>query len=214
MNAQYGDLKRLAGELRRQHAITTRALNLTEVRRIYRAEGVTIDVWKLSPRIRGVYMCDDNDPSVLINDTLPKEPRLFALVHELKHHLRDRAILEGGHIPCGVYNANRDIEIGAEVFAAEFIFPEAEFVGVAQQLQLFSQPSITPEDIVRLKRAANAPVSYQFLRKRLEFFNIIPKGQFAKVKFTILEEQMFGVPLYKQEWFRRSRATRPKRVVV
>src|SRR4029077_12174434 len=146
-----------------------------------------------------VYMCEDNDPSVLLNETLPKEPRLFALVHELKHHFRDRGILEGGQIPCADYNANREIEVGAEVFAAEFIFPEAEFISAAQQLNLFTK-TVTPEDIVRLKRTANAPVSYQFLRKRLEFFKIVPKGQFAKVKFTVLEEEMFGVPIYKQDW--------------
>ena len=57
----------------------------------------------------------------------------------------------------------------------------------------------------------DAPVSYQFLRKRLEFFKIVPKGQFAKVKFTVLEEQMFGVPIYKQDWFRKRRAARSNR---
>jgi Zn-dependent peptidase ImmA (M78 family) len=207
-SAYYEDLKSLARKLREQHAITTKTLNLTAVKKIYRAEGIAIDMWKLSSRIRAVYMCDDNDPSVLLNETLPKEPRLFALVHELKHHFRDRGILEGGQIPCGDYNANRDIEIGAEVFAAEFIFPEAEFIGVAQQLNLFSKSPISPEDVVRLKRTANAPVSYQFLRKRFEFFKMVPKGQFAKVQFTKLEEQMFGVPIYKQEWFRQLRARR------
>ena len=46
------------------------------------------------------------------------------------------------------------------------------------------------------------------LRKRFEFFNIIPKGHFAKVKFTVLEEQMYGVPIYKQDWFRQRRTQR------
>jgi Zn-dependent peptidase ImmA (M78 family) len=206
-SAYYDDLKSLARQLREQNGITTKALNLTAVKGIYRGQGIAIDTWKLSPRIRAVYMCDDNDPSVLLNETLPKEPRLFALVHELKHHFRDREILKGAQIPCGDYNANRDIEIGAEVFAAEFIFPEAEFIGVAKQLNLFSK-SLTAEDVVRLKRTADAPVSYKFLRKRLEFFKLVPKGHFAKVQFTKLEEQMFGLPIYKQEWFRQQRARR------
>jgi Zn-dependent peptidase ImmA (M78 family) len=210
-SAYYDDLKQLARQLRDQHVITTKTLNLTAVKRIYRAEGITVDIWKLSPRIRAVYMCDEDDPSVLLNAALPKEPRLFAMVHELKHHCRDRAILEGGQIPCGDYNANREIEVGAEVFAAEFIFPEAEFIVAAQQLNLFAKSPITPEDVVHLKRTADAPVSYQFLRKRLEFFKMMPKGQFAKVKFTVLEEQMFGVPIYKQDWFRRRRAARSNR---
>ena len=211
MSAYLNDLKLFARQLREQHAITTNGLNLTAVTKIYKAEGITIDRWDLKPRIRAVYMCDENDPSVLINKKLPKEPRLFAMVHELKHHFRDRASLELGQIPCGDYNANRDIEIGAEVFAAEFIFPEAEFIGVAQQLNLFSKTPITAEDVVRLKRTADAPVSYQFLQKRFEFFKLVPKGRFAKVKFTVLEEQMFGTPIYKQEWFRQRRAARSNR---
>lgn len=209
-SAYYEDLKLLARQLREQFGLTTKTLNLTAVKKIYRAEGIAIDMWKLSPRIRAVYMCDADDPSVLINETLPKEPRLFALVHELKHHFRDREVLECGQIPCGDYNANRDIEIGAEVFAAEFIFPEAEFIVVAQQLDLFAKSPITAEDVVRLKRTANAPVSYQFLRKRFEFFKMVPKGHFAKVKFTVLEEQMYGTPIYKQDWFRQRRAQRAR----
>lgn len=208
MSAYFDDLKLLARQLRDQHDITTKGLNLTAVTRIYKAEGIAIDRWELKPRIRAIYMCDENDPSVLINKRLPTEPRLFAMVHELKHHFRDRAILEHGQIPCGDYNANRDIEVGAEVFAAEFIFPEAEFIGVAKQLDLFAKPAITAEDVVRLKRTADARVSYQFLQKRFEFFKLVPKGRFAKVKFTVLEEQMFGTPIYKQEWFRQRRAAR------
>jgi Zn-dependent peptidase ImmA (M78 family) len=211
MSAYFDDLKLLARQLRDQHAITTKGLNLTAVTKIYKAQGITIDRWDVSPRIRAVYMCDENDPSVLINKRLPKEPRLFAMVHELKHHFRDRAILERGQIPCGDYNANRNIEVGAEVFAAEFIFPEAEFMDVAKQLSLFSKKPITAEDVVRLKRTADAPVSYRFLQKRLEFFDLVPPGRFAKVKFTVLEEQMFGTPIYKQEWFRQRRAARSNR---
>jgi len=210
-SACYEDLKQLARQLREQHGITTETLNLAAVKRIYRFEGIAVDMWKLSLRIRAVYMCDEDDPSVLINAALPKEPRLFATVHELKHHFRDRAILECGQIPCGDYNANRDIEVGAEVFAAEFIFPEAEFAVVAQQLNLFSKSPITAEDVVRLKRSVKAPVSYRFIRKRLEFFKILPRGHFAKVRFTVLEEEMFGVPIYKQDWFRRRRAARSNR---
>ena len=67
MSAYYEDLKQLARELREQHAVTTKTLNLTAVKKIYRAQGIAIDMWKLSPRIRAVYMCDENDPSVLIN---------------------------------------------------------------------------------------------------------------------------------------------------
>ena len=35
-------------------------------------------------------LCEDGDCSVAIQRTLPDEPKLFALVHELKHHYCDR----------------------------------------------------------------------------------------------------------------------------
>jgi Zn-dependent peptidase ImmA (M78 family) len=206
-SAYYETLKQLAREKREQFDLSTKTINLTAIKKIYQAEGVVIDPRKLSPRIRAVYMCDDDDPSVLLNSTLPKEPRLFALAHELKHHFFDRALLEQGHISCGAYNENREIEIGAEIFAAELIFPEAEFLTIAKQLSLI-ETSVTPEDIVRFKRAANVPVSYRFLRKRFEFFHLAPKGKYAKVQFTKLEDQMYGPPIYKQDWFRSLRARR------
>jgi Zn-dependent peptidase ImmA (M78 family) len=154
-------------------------------------------------------MCDDDDPSVLVNKSLPEEPRLFSLVHELEHHYTDRLLIEGSKIQCDDYNANQAIEVGAEVFAAEFIYPEAEFVSCLADLGV-NLGSCTKEDVVRLKRACNAKVSYTFLRKRLERMGFAQPGAFAKVQFQKLEEEMFGVPIYKQPWFvqRRQRSRR------
>jgi Zn-dependent peptidase ImmA (M78 family) len=204
MGSEYEQLKVLARQKRQQYGVETTRLNLCKVRSIYKQEGITIDLWELSPRIRAMYMCDDGDPSVLVNRTLPKEPRLFSMIHELKHHFVDRLLIEEGKIECDAYNANRQIEVGAEIFAAEFIFPEEEFLACALQIGLPTQ--ISPEDIVRFKRECRAPVSYTFLQKRFEFLGLIKKGQFKGVRFQKLEEELYGVAIYKQEWFRRRRA--------
>jgi Zn-dependent peptidase ImmA (M78 family) len=209
MSVDYQALKRLARDKRDQYGVTTKSLNLPVVKNIYRSEGIAIDPWKLSAKIRAVYMCDDDDPSVMLNRELPREPKLFTLIHELKHHYCDRPLLSLGQIGCGDYNANRDIEVRAEVFAAEFIFPEAEFMDLAREMGLTAAP-VTPEGIVRFKRQMPATASYQFLRKRFEFLNLAPRGKYAKVKFTVIEEQMFGPPIYKQPWFRDLRARRAK----
>jgi len=209
MSSRYDALKALARQKRGEYGVQTSTLNLTLVKNIYRAEGVAIDPWKLSARIRAVYMSEDNDPSVMLNRDLPKQPKLFALIHELKHHYCDRDVIEAGHIRCGDYNANREIEVAAEVFAAEFIFPEAEFVELVKELGLMKS-KVTPEDIVRFKRAAPPVVSYQFLRKRFEFLNLAPRGEYAKVQFTKLEDRMFGPPIYKQPWFQQLRARRSR----
>jgi Zn-dependent peptidase ImmA (M78 family) len=86
------------------------------------------------------------------------------------------------------------IEKGAEVFAAEFIYPEAEFATDVARLNLsFSDPS----DVVTLKDACKAKVSYKFICKRLERLGHTSPGQFDGVQFQKLQDQMFGVPFYR-----------------
>ncbi|MDR5728481.1 MAG: ImmA/IrrE family metallo-endopeptidase [Terriglobia bacterium] len=190
---------------RAQYGVTTEALNLIVVRKIYSDEGIRIDNWTFPRTIRAAYMSDDADPSVAINQTLPREPRLFSLVHELKHHYVDRLKIEQGQIKCGDYNENQAIEIGAEVFAAEFIYPESEFLERLQLLKI-NPGQCTPEDVVRIKRECKACVSYLFLRKRLVRLGFAAAHAFDKIQFQKLEEQLYGPPIYKQEWFRKRRA--------
>jgi Zn-dependent peptidase ImmA (M78 family) len=193
--AYYEDLKDLAREKRAEHSVNTAAFGLREVRRIYKAEGIQIDYWPLPYKIKAMYMCADDDFSVAVQRSLPDEPKLFALVHELKHHYRDQAALTNGRIVCGDYNANDLIEKGAEVFAAEFIYPESEFAGDIAQLGINGWQA---ETVVRMKRVCKAKVSYKFLCKRLERLGLIARGQFDRVQFQKLEERLFGVPFYRR----------------
>ena len=200
----YEALKDLARRKRSEYGVLTTALNLLVVRKIYKAENIRIDSWEFPRTIRAVYMCDDGDPSVAINNTLPREPKLFSLVHELKHHYVDQQLIENGEIRCGDYNQRQEIEIGAEVFAAEFIYPEGEFLDSVRALNI--QPmKCSPEDVVRLKRECGACVSYQFLRKRLIRMGFASKNAFDKIQFQNLEEKIYGVPVYKRDWFKKRR---------
>lgn len=194
-HAHYQELKELAREKRRRHGVVTESFGLMEVRRIYRQEGIRVDYWPLSYKIKALYMCADGDCSVAIQRWLPDEPKLFALVHELKHHYCDREALGDGVIQCGDDNMNEVIEIGAEVFAAEFIYPEAEF---ATDIARFGVSNWTPGEVVRLKRTCKARVSYRYLCKRLEQLRLVEKGAFERVKFQKLEEQMYGVPFHRR----------------
>ena len=206
----YEQARLLASQGRAEFGVTTEALDLSLIRRIYGEEGIRIDKWDFSPSIRAVYMCDDGDASVAVNRNLPREPYMFALVHELKHHFTDIPLLQCGQLKCGDYNANELIEKSAEVFAAEFIFPEAEFIARTQQLGI-EKMRCSPEDVVRLKRSCNACVSYTFLRKRLVRLGYVEEAALAKVKFTNLEESMFGKPIYKQDWFLARRKAKSRR---
>ena len=202
--AYYESLQELAREKRQLYEVKTTAFGLREVRKIYKDEGITLDHWPLPKKIKALYMCADGDCSVAVQQALPDEPKIFALVHELKHHYRDRELLGNNVIQCGDHNMDELIEKGAEVFAAEFIYPVAEFVADITPLQV---QKWTPEALVRFKRECKAKVSYRFLSKRLERLRLIPKGEFDKVKFKKLEETIFGIPLYKRIRAARASAT-------
>jgi len=194
-HAYYEDLKTLARTKRAEYGVETASFGLREVRGIYRAEGIRLDRYPLPSKIKALYMCADDDFAVAVQPKLPNEPKLFALVHELKHHYRDREALGVGVIHCGDYDRNEQIEKGAEVFAAEFIYPEAEF---ARDLVPRGITIWRPEDVVSLKRDCKAKVSYMFLSKRLERLELVAPGAFAGVKFQNLERDMYGVPFYRR----------------
>lgn len=160
----YNDLKSLARKKRDEYEIDTGRFGLMQARQIYKAEGITIDLRPLTSKLKALYMCSEGDCSVAIKKSLPDEPKLFALMHEYKHHLTDREALGNGVIHCGDYNAYQEIEIGAEIFAAEFIYPEEEFASDIGALELSYWQA---EDVVRFKRECKAKVSYTFICKRL-----------------------------------------------
>jgi len=194
-HAYYEELKLLARQKRGEYSVDTAAFGLREARGICKAENIRIDYYPLPYKIKAIYMCEDGDCSVALQRKLPEEPKLFALIHELKHHYRDREALGAGVIHCGDYDANELIEKGAEVFAAEFIYPEAEFAEDLGPLDLSFRGA---GDVVRVKRACKAKVSYKFICKRLEHLGRILPGQFNGIQFQKLEEEMFGIPLYRR----------------
>lgn len=194
-NDYFESMKRLAREKRQLHRVETSALGLAAIRQIYKLESIKIDQWKLPSKVKAVYMCDCNDCSVAIQRSLPDEPKIFALVHELKHHYCDREAIGTGAIHCGEYDANELIEKGAEVFAAEFIYPEASFANDVDGRKIQTWHA---EDVVLFKRECGAKVSYRFICKRLEWLRLIRPNQFDCVQFRKLEEEMFGVPFYRR----------------
>jgi Zn-dependent peptidase ImmA (M78 family) len=194
-SAYYEDLKRLALQKRAEYGVMTAHLGLSEVRVIYKQESIRIDHWPLPRKVKALYMCDAGDCSVALQPTLPYEPKLFALIHELKHHYRDRNALGAGVIACGDYDANELIEKGAEVFAAEFIYPEREFAADLQKIGITVRHA---SDVVHIKRSCKARVSYRFICKRLERLGLSSPGQFDGVQFQKLEERIYGVPFYRR----------------
>lgn len=194
-NESYNFVKQLAIEKRELYGIKTGDVTLSKLRQIYKKENIKIDYNCGKIRnLRAAYYNDENGCSILLNKKLPKPAKIFSLTHELKHHYLDKNVLEGG-IWCRLKYENKPIiEKTAEVFAAEFIWPESEFVPMATSFGLPIQCS--PKQIVNFKRKLTIPISYQFLCKRLEWFGFISKGQYNDIKFQKLERDLYGIPFY------------------
>jgi len=200
----YEKMRALAAEVRLQYAIRTDSLGLREILAIYRDQGIQLDRWKPKLRkVRAAYFVVENESSVLLNATIvPTPPKIFALAHELKHHLVDRDAAQLRPLGCQTDFASKDpIEIGAEIFAAELIFPQEDFRTWLNELEISGH--CTQADVVRVKRACPAKVSYQFIVKRLEWLGNIERGEYARTQWVKLEESIYGQPFYKSLHGRR-----------
>lgn len=196
----YDRMRELARSVRDQYGLSTPRVMKSDLRAIYRDKGIRIDLWPHKLRqLRGAYFNDEDGPTVMLAKGLPEDPMVFTMAHELKHHLEDATALLSY---CDPSNQSEPIEIGAEVFAAEFIYPQ----------DLFAEHLIArgvgfgrcrPEDLVRLKRETRTTLSYAGLSKRAEFLGFSSSGALIGVRWKKLEEQLYGVPLYKRLRARR-----------
>src|SRR5206468_1314273 len=83
------------------------------------------------------------------------------------------------------------IEIGAEVYAAELIFPEPDFLAAAASLRI-NRGDVDAPAVIKLKHETRTTLSYAALVKRFEFFEFVAPKTFAKVRWKKLEETIYG----------------------
>ncbi len=198
----YESLKALARETRSRFGLTSPRVLRSDLRRIYSAEGIRIDLWPYKLRkLRGAYMNDDLGPSVMLAKGLPQDPMVFTMGHELKHHLVD----SGSSLSyCDAYNESDPIEIGAEIFAAELIYPDDDFRSDLERMKV-ATGQCTARSLVKLKHDTGTTLSYAGLAKRAEFMGFAAEGSLRSVKWKKLEERIYGEPLYKRLLRRRGR---------
>lgn len=196
----YARLKDLARTTRARFGLTSPRVLRSDLRRIYRTEGIRIDLWPYKLRkLRGAYINDELGPTVMLAKGLPQDPMVFTMGHELKHHLTD----SGSALSyCDACNQSDPIEIGAEIFAAELIYPDDDFRSDLEKMNI-ALGQCTPEVLVRLKHETRTTLSYAGLAKRAEFMGFAVEGSLDKVKWKTIEEQIYGEPLHK--WLIRRR---------
>jgi len=196
----YESLKHRAREVRQMHGLSTPRVTRSDMRRIYKKEGIAhVDLWPPAGAppsrfrvLRGAYFNDEFGATVLLPRQLPIEPTIFSMAHELKHHLTDQE-----SIGLCLSTQQSDMrEIGAEIFAAEFIFPEDDFRREMTD-RGFDDGACTAEQLVRLKAETATTLSYAALVKRAEWCKFSPKGALARTKWRQVEQEVFGRPIHR-----------------
>ena len=115
---------------------------------------------------------------------LPDEPTIFTMAHELKHHLVDS---KSASILCRTNEQTRRVEVGAEVFAAELIYPERDFVYDLFRLLQAMPQTVSPELLVELKRKTRTTLSYAALAKRTVLLRLADQESFRDVRWGTLQ---------------------------
>jgi Zn-dependent peptidase ImmA (M78 family) len=193
--AYYDEMKELARSTRAKYGLKTPRVQKSQLRKIYRDQGIRIDLWPHRLReVRGAYFNDDIEPTVMLVKGLPEDPMVFTMAHELKHHLVDRALPVAC---CSDRNANEHIEIGAEIFAAELIYPEQDFLNALAAKGVLTD-MCTADTLVHLKHETRTTLSYAGLAKRAMFHGLATAGSLNNIRWKKLEEEIFGEPLYKK----------------
>jgi|CXWL01.1.fsa_nt_gi Zn-dependent peptidase ImmA (M78 family) len=139
---------------------------------------------------------------------LPEDPFIFTMAHELKHHLVDRDKALAAY--CDPSNEDDLVEKGAEVFAAELIFPEGDFKLWLETTHV-GKGECTPPNLVKMKHETRTTLSYAGLAKRAERLGYAPFGSLEKIRWKKLEEEIYGEPTYKKI-LRYRQTARPKTI--
>jgi IrrE N-terminal-like domain len=191
----YSGLKELARQTRADYGLMTPRVLRSDLRRIYKDCGIQIDLRTHTFKgLRGAYFNDEYGPSVLLPRGLPDEPTIFTMGHELKHHLTDQDKILSY---CSDSNQDDLIEKGAEVFAAELIFPDQDLIDWFSQMGI-GRGACTPERLVTLKHETRTTLSYAGLEKKTRFLGFASPSFPANSHYKKLEEQIYGEPSYKR----------------
>ena len=181
MNTQnyYEDLRQLARQVRAENGLSSPRVLPSDLRRIYTKYGITVDEWPYRFRhLRGAFINDHLGTTVMLSKGLPRDPMVFTMAHELKHFFRDRDL---GISYCDVSNLNKSLEIGAEIFAAELLFPDRDFVAHMTKMGI-RRDQCLPKTLVRLKHQTGTTLSYAGLAIKAERLGFAPSHSLTTIK--------------------------------
>ena len=193
MNTQryYEDLKALARQVRAEHGLSSPRVLPGDLMRIYAKYGIVLDQWPYRFRnLRGAFINDHLGTTIMIAKGLPQDPMVFTMAHELKHFFRDRDL---GISYCDQSNLNKTLEVGAEIFAAELLFPDRDFIEQMKMMGIRTNQCL-PKTLIRLKRKTGTTLSYAGLAIKAEWLGFAPAHSLTTIKTWRRLEALYSAP--------------------
>lgn len=186
----YNAMKHLARKIRDQNGLKLPRVLPSDLRKIYFKHGIEIDIWPYRLKhLRGAFIADSLGLSVMLAKGLPQDPLTFTMAHELKHFYCDRNL---GISYCDQSNIHKALEVGAEIFASEFLFPDSDFVRHMSKLRIGTNQCL-PKTLIDLKRRTGTTLSYAGLAIKAERLRYAPPNSLTRVKTWRKLERDYGV---------------------
>jgi Zn-dependent peptidase ImmA (M78 family) len=197
----YEDLKALARQVRAEHGLSSPRVLASDLRRIYAHYGIVLDEWPYRFRnLRGAFINDRLGTTIMIAKGLPQDPLVFTMAHELKHFFRDRDL---GISYCDQSNLNKSLEVGAEIFAAELLFPDRDFIAEMKTMGIRINQCL-PKTLIHLKRKTRTTLSYAGLAIKAERLGFAPSHSLTTIKTWRRLEAVYDVGFPLRRGFRSS----------
>ena len=197
MNVQnyYEDLKQLARRVRAENGLSSPRVLPNDLMRIYAKYEITVDEWPYRfKHLRGAFINDHLGTTVMLAKGLPRDPMVFTMAHELKHFFRDRDL---GISYCDQSNMTKSLEIGAEIFAAELLFPDRDFVA-HMKIMGIRQDQCLPKTLIQLKRQTGTTLSYAGLAIKAEKLGFAPSHSVTTIKTWRRLEALYSPPMQRR----------------
>ena len=187
----YEDLKQLARQVRAENGLSSPRVLASDLMRIYAKHGIVVDEWPYRLRnLRGAFINDHLGATVMLAKGLPQDPMVFTMAHELKHFFRDRDL---GISYCDQSNLNKSLEVGAEIFAAELLFPDRDFISYMRMMRIGGDQCL-PKTLIVLKRKTGTTLSYAGLAIKAERLGFAPSHSLTTIKTWRKLEALYSPP--------------------
>jgi Zn-dependent peptidase ImmA (M78 family)/transcriptional regulator with XRE-family HTH domain len=162
--------------------------------------GIRLFHLDLPSPVAGVFIWGDEiGACVAVNRRHPPERRLWSLLHETGHFLRDREA--GDVLPTSGPERMDASEVFADTFAKEFLLPQTGLARRFEEVVRANGARFTIADIFSLARTYGA--SFQATCMRLEELDLLPTGTYDRLKqqkFKVREtEAQLGLPGTREE---------------